>query len=252
GRLLGEPEWISLAEGICRFILEHLGLSGRLYASYFDGKAQQKAVLDDYAYLVWALLELYQATFDPKWLGLSLHWNAHMLELFGGTGGGLFLSGRDVTDLPLRQKVYLDHALPSGNAVAAQNLLRLHALTKDETCLTTAEGILTGGHGAMCRYPSSATGLLTAILLSGNVSTLTISPGRDQQTLVEAARGYHPFLQVVVAPDQDGPQAPVDRLVPAAQAAPPVDGNAAAYYCDRSGCHRPVVDTQVLRELLEA
>ncbi|MCL2563768.1 MAG: thioredoxin domain-containing protein [Oscillospiraceae bacterium] len=248
GRLLGEQEWIGRAEEICGFILEHLCQGGRLYASHFDGAAHQKAVLDDYAYFVWSLLELYQATFDPKWLGLALNWNAHMMELFGGTGGGLFLSGRDVTDLPLRQKVYLDSALPSGNAVACANLLRLHALTKDESYLAAAEGILAGGLGAMSRYPSSATGLLSAILLLGNVSTLTISPGQDQQVLVDAARGYFPFLQVAVVGGQD--DAPVERLVSAAEDAAPVNGRAAAYYCDRSGCHRPVTDERVLREML--
>jgi len=250
GRLLGEQVWIGLAEGICQFILEHLALSGRLYASYFDGGAQQKAVLDDYAYLVWALLELYQATFDPKWLGLALNWNAHMMELFGGTGGGFFLSGRDVTDLPLRQKVYLDGPVPSGNAVASWNLFRLHALTKDETYLAAAEGILTGALGAMSRYPSSATGLLSAILLLGNVSTLTISAGKDQRALVEATREYFPFLQVAVVGGEGGPQAPVDRLVPAAETVRPVGDSAAAYYCDRSGCHRPITDEWVLREVL--
>ncbi|MCL2569183.1 MAG: thioredoxin domain-containing protein [Oscillospiraceae bacterium] len=250
GRLLGESAWIGLAEEICQFILEHLCLSGRLYASYIDGSSHQKAVLDDYAYLTLALTELYQATFDPKWLGLALTWNAHMMELFGGAGGGLFLSGRDVTDLPLRQKVYLDSALPSGNAVAASNLLRLHALTRDETYLTTAEGILAGGLGAMSRYPASATGLLSAILLLGNISTLTISPGQDQRALVDAVAGYFPFLQVAVVGEPGGPQAPVDRLVPSAETALPVEGQAAAYYCDRSGCHRPVVDQRVLGEIL--
>ena len=250
GRLLGEREWVGLAQEICQFILEHLALAGRLYASYFDDAAHQKAVLDDYAYFVWALLELYQATFDPKWLGLALNWNAHMLELFGGTGGGLFLSGRDVTDLPLRQKVYLDGPLPSGNAVAACNFIRLHALTKDETYLAAAEGILSGALGTLSRYPSSSTGLLSAILLLGNVSTLTISPGKDQEALLTAAEGYFPFLQVAVVGGDDGPQAPIDRLVPASEATPPIDGNAAAYFCDRSGCHRPITDERVLREVL--
>jgi len=250
GRLLGEQEWIALAEGICQFILEHLCLNGRLFASYIDNASHQKAVLDDYAYFTWALLELYQATFDPKWLGLALSWNAHMMELFGGTGGGLFLSGRDVTDLPLRQKVYLDSALPCGNAVAACNLIRLHALTRDETYLDSAEGILSGALGAMSRYPSSASGLLSAVLLLGNVSTLTISPGQDQRTLVEASSGYFPFLQVAVVSEPGGPQAPVDRMVASAETAVPIDDRAAAYYCDRSGCHRPVTDQRVLREML--
>ena len=250
GRLLGEPDWIDLAQTTCQTVLEKLAQNGRLFASHIAGSSHQKAVLDDYAYLVWALIELYQATFDPKWLGLALNWNAHTLELFGGTGGGLFLSGRDVTDLPLRQKVYLDGPVPSGNAVACMNLLRLHALTSDETYLTAAEGILAGARGALSRYPVAGTGLLSAILLLGNMGTLTISAGENQQALLDAAAGYRPFLQVAVIGKEDGPQAPVDRLVPASQHAAPVDGQAAAYYCDRVGCHRPVVAKDVLAQLL--
>lgn len=250
GRLLNESGWIDSAERICTFILEGLVQNGRLFASHFESAASQKASLDDYAYFVWALLETYQATFDPKWLGQALNWNAHLMELFGGTGGGFFLSGRDVTDLPLRQKVYLDGPVPCGNAVACSNLLRLHALTKDETYLATAEGILSGGIGMMSRYPSSATGLLSAILLLGNVSTLTISPGADQSALIDATAGYFPFLQVAVVGDSTE-DAPLDRLVPTSKDAAPIEGQAAGYYCDRTGCHRPVTDERVLRDVLQ-
>jgi len=224
--------------------------NGRLFASHFEGAASQKASLDDYATFVWALLETYQATFDPKWLGQALNWNAHMMELFGGAGGGFFLSGRDVTDLPLRQKVYLDGPVPCGNAVACWNLLRLHALTKDESYLAAAEGILSGGIGMMGRYPSSATGLLSAILLLGNVSTLTISPGMNQDALIDASAGYAPFLQVAVV-GEFAEDAPLDRLVPASKDATAIEGQAAGYYCDRTGCHRPVTDEQVLRDVLQ-
>jgi len=251
GRLLDKADWIHCAEQICTFILERLVQNGRLFASHFEGAASQKASLDDYAYFVWALLETYQATFDPKWLGQALNWNAHMMELFGGAGGGFFLSGRDVTDLPLRQKVYLDGPVPCGNAVACSNLLRLHALTKDETYLSAAEGILSGGMGIMGRYPSSATGLLSAILLLGNVSTLTISPGVNQDALIQASAGYDPFLQVAVVGDSTQ-DAPLDRLVPASKDAAAIEGQAAGYYCDRTGCHRPVTDEQVLRDVLRA
>jgi len=249
GRLLDEPDWIQCAEQICVFLLESLAQNGRLFASHFEGPSSHKSSLDDYAYLVWALLELYQSTFDPKWLGQALNWNAHLMELFGGAGGGFFLSGRDVTDLPLRQKVYLDGPVPCGNAVACSNLLRLHALTKDETYLTAAEGILSGGLGMMGRYPSSGTGLLSAILLLGNSSTLTISPGTEQDTLIGASNGYFPFLQVAVVGNAEE-DAPLDRLVPSSKEAAPIEGQAAGYYCDRTGCHRPVTDEQVLKDVL--
>lgn len=247
GRLLGRQDWIEEAEKTADFILDHLCLEGRLKASYYHGEVSQKGTLDDYAYFVWSLIELYQATFRPKWLGLALSWNAHMLELFGGAGG-LFLSGRDVTDIPARQKVYVDGPLPSGNAVAASNLIRLYAITKDETYEKAAEDILRAGSGSMERYPSACTGLLSAILLSENAATLTISAGRGQDDLIKCAGGYRPFL-VTVAGISDKPDT-IEHMAPSARDARPVDGGSAAYLCDRHGCRKPVTQSSELTELL--
>ena len=244
GKLLGEEGWIQKAEDLCDFLLENMVKEGRLYASRYGTRTHQKAVLDDYAYLVWALIELHQATHKPKWLNLALGWNSHLMELFGGAGGGFFLSGRDVTDLPLRQKVYLDGPVPAGNAIACANLLRLHALVKDESFLQGAEEILSGASGSISRYPASATGLLGAILLLGNTATMTISPGQNQEGFLEAIGGYRPFLQVAVTGGEE--ERSFGEL-----AAVPIDGKAAAYYCDRMGCHRPITNPEVLRELLE-
>ena len=241
GKLLGEEAWIQRAGEICDFLLEHMVEEDRLYASRYGVITHQKAVLDDYAYLVWAFLELHQATFAPKWLNLALTWNARLTALFGGDGGGFFLSGRDVTDLPLRQKVYLDGPVPTGNAVACSNLIRLYALVKEESFLQEAEGILSAAIGAMSRYPASATGLLSGVLLLGNAATMTISSGGGQGPLLEAAAGYRPFLQRVIT----GAGTALD------EAARPIEGKAAAYYCDRMGCHRPLTNPEALRELLE-
>ena len=247
GRLLDRKDWIEEAERTADFMMDQLCLEGRLKASYYHGEASKNSTLDDYAYFVWSLIELYQATFRPKWLGLALNWNAHMLELFGGAGG-LFLSGRDVTDIPARQKVYVDGPLPSGNAVAASNLIRLYAITKDETYEKAAEDILRAGSGSMERYPSACTGLLSAILLSENAATLTVSAGQGQDELLKAAGGYRPFL-MAVAGVSDKPDT-IEHMAPSARDSHPVDGRSAAYLCDRQGCRRPVTQSSELTELL--
>lgn len=247
GRLLDRQDWIEEAEKTADFMLDQLCLEGRLKASYYHGEASKNSTLDDYAYFVWSLIELYQATFRPKWLGLALNWNAHMLELFGGAGG-LFLSGRDITDIPARQKVYVDGPLPSGNSVAAGNLLKLYAITKDKTYEKTAEDILRAGSGTMERYPSACTGLMSAILLSENLATLTVSAGRGQDEMLKAAGGYRPFL-VAVAGVSDKPDT-IEHMAPSARNSHPVDGQSAAYLCDRQGCRRPVTQSSKLTELL--
>lgn len=251
GRLHDRQDWIEKAGETADFMLDKLCVEGRLKSSYFNGRVTQKASLDDYAYFVWALIELYEATFDPKWLGLALNWNAHMLEQFsggGGGGGGLFLSGRDVSDIPARQKVYLDGPLPSGNAVAASNLIKLYAITKDETYEKAAEDIFRTGSGYMEKYPASCAGLMSTLILSGNIATVTVSPGRGQDQLLKAAGGYRPFL-VTVAGASENPET-ISRIAPSAAQSRPVDGKSAAYYCDRRGCRRPVTEASELMDLL--
>lgn len=93
-----------------------------------EGGVKQKGTLDDYAYMICGMLELYFSGFSPKWLEQSLVWTERMIQLFASSDAGFYMTGSDVNDLPVRQIVFYDSALPSGNAVAASNLIRLSVL----------------------------------------------------------------------------------------------------------------------------
>ncbi|NLN42596.1 MAG: thioredoxin domain-containing protein [Clostridiales bacterium] len=133
GRVLNKPQYTKAAQKALDFILENLiNEDGRLLARYRDGDAAYLAYLDDYAFLVWGLIELYQTTFDAEYLHKAIEFNKNMLDLFHDKeNGGLFLYAKDGEKLIARPKEVYDGALPSGNSVAALNMLRLARITGD-------------------------------------------------------------------------------------------------------------------------
>lgn len=129
-RVLNNTNYLKAAEVCADFILEQLYLDNRLYARYRDGEVKYLAYVDDYAFLIWGLLELYESSFDPIYLNNAIKLNKEMLEIFEDKkDGGLFLYGSDSEQLIARPKEVYDGALPSGNSVALHNLLRLGVLT---------------------------------------------------------------------------------------------------------------------------
>ena len=169
--VLDDPEYGQAAAKAAQFLLDHLrelgteagdqemhpprAGCGRLMARYRDGQAAFPAYLDDYAFLVWGLIELYGATFDPAWLEQALSLNRQMLEVFRDEqGGGFFFTGSDAEPLPARPKEIYDGAMPSGNAAAAMNLLRLARLTGDDDLGSQAAAQLAAFAGTVSGSPS--------------------------------------------------------------------------------------------------
>ena len=131
GRVLHNEVYTQAAEKAAEFILSKLVREdGRLLARYRDGDAAIPAYVDDYAYLIWGLIELYESTYKPKYLKKSLALNQDLIKLFwDNKSGGLFLYGSDSEQLIIRPKELYDGATPSGNSVAALNFIRLARMT---------------------------------------------------------------------------------------------------------------------------
>ncbi|BBL61308.1 thioredoxin domain-containing protein [Methanobrevibacter arboriphilus] len=129
--ILNKREYIEKAEEIGEFIINKLIKDGRLYTSYKDGKIRNKGVLDDYAYVIWGFIELFQVTLNKKWLNNAQNLMDSMIDLFFDDGV-LYLSGSDVNDLPIRTKNVYDGAIPSGNNISVFNLMRLYSITNND------------------------------------------------------------------------------------------------------------------------
>ena len=163
-KALGEPAYAGAARSAADFILQHMHMpDGRLLHRYRDGEAGIIAHLNDYAFFVWGLINLYEATSEARYLKTALDLNADMLTHFwDGHDGGLFFTPEDGERFIVRKKEIYDGALPSGNSVAMQNLLRLGRLTGDTSLDEKAAKIVKAFSGHVVQFPSGYTQFLVS------------------------------------------------------------------------------------------
>ncbi len=141
-RVGGDEAHLAVAQEAGRFVLERLRVGGRYFAVWGGGRAKVPAMLDDHAFWLAALLDLFESDFDEAWLEAAEE-AADLLDgHFAAPGGGYYTTGDDHEPLPVRTRSGHDGALPSGNAVAADALLRLHHLTGEPRRRDAARGIL--------------------------------------------------------------------------------------------------------------
>ncbi|HZG85375.1 thioredoxin domain-containing protein [Paenibacillus sp.] len=242
------PEYAEAAETAARFLFDKLRTStGRLLARYRDGDAAFPGYIDDYAFLAWGLIELYQATFHPKWLQAAEALTKDAIRLFWDEdNGGFYFYGLDAEQLFTRMKEVYDGALPSGNSVMASNLLRLARMTGDNELSGYAERTFRAFAGAISQYPTGHGMMLTALQLAyGKPQEVVIAGERgaaDTEALIRAARETYAPQAVLLFADE--------RLAHLADKRP-VNGTAAAYVCENYACGAPVTTAEALREALK-
>ncbi|HUT82581.1 MAG TPA: thioredoxin domain-containing protein [Candidatus Bathyarchaeia archaeon] len=133
GRHLGNEEYISKAEKAIDFILTKMQTSeGRLMHRFREGQVAIKGLIDDYAFVIWALLELYESTFNVEYLKKAIQFNDVLVKHFWDEiNGGFFFTPDDSEQFLIRKKEIYDGAIPSGNSIAALNLLKISRITSD-------------------------------------------------------------------------------------------------------------------------
>jgi len=242
---LDEPEYLSAAKKAADFVWEHLrDEGGRLIKRFRDGDAGQPSHLDDYAFMVWGLIELYQADFDPAYLQKAVDLNELMLSEFWDEGsGGLFISAIEQTDLIVRNKEIYDGAIPSGNSVAASNLIRLARLTQNQDLEHKAHLIGEVFAEQVNPLPQGFTHLLSGLLFSEGPSYEVVISGKSdaedtRQMLKIIQNAYHPNVVILFNPS-DKPDTLIYKLSPWLENQPAISGKATAYVCQDFTCKSP-------------
>lgn len=163
-RLLERPQWLASARRALDFIRDNLWRNGRLLATCKDGRAHLNAYVDDYAFLIKALLALMEAGFRGEDLEFARRLAEVLLQQFEDrAGGGFFFTSHDHERLIHRAKSGHDNATPSGNGVAAYALQRLGHLVGEPRYLQAAERVLQAFQPQVTRLPSGFATLLTAL-----------------------------------------------------------------------------------------
>ncbi len=221
--------------------------SGRLLRSYKDGHAKLDAYLEDHAFLIEALLALYEATFDARYFSHARALADTVLERFGDPEhGGFFTTSSDQATL-VRRKDLQDSPIPSGAASAALGLLRLSALTADARYEQGALGVLGLLHEIAPRHPEAFGHLLQAIDLHTARGREVALVGAELEPLVAVVRGrLRPHLVLAGGDGCAG-----ESVVALLSHRPAVEGQASAYVCEDFACQHPVSTPAELAQLLD-
>ncbi len=256
GRAFGHQPYVDAANRALDFVLLRLRTpDNRLLHRYREGDARIAGLAEDYAYLVWGLLEVYEATFDPFRLATAKALMDRMItDFWDEEQGGFYSAGAGATDLLVRQKETFDGAYPSANSAAYLDLVRLARLTGDPAYEERAAGVVRLYAAPLASSPTIATLFLAGLELAAGKSHEVVvvgAPGTpDTVAMLEALqRAYLPTTTVLfVSIDESGEAA--RRLAPFTAEMMMVDGKATAYVCTGQACDRPVTDVAALMERL--
>jgi uncharacterized protein YyaL (SSP411 family) len=247
GATLERDDYVDAAIGCAEFILRDLRTpEGRLLRSFNHGQAKLGGYLEDHAYLLEALLVLYEATFDERWFVEVRALADTVIERFGDAErGGFFSTPSDHEALVARRKDLEDSPIPAGSSSAALGLLRLAALTGEHEYETSALGSLRLVHRVAPRHPSAFGHLLQAIAFHlGPVREVALV-GHDLAALERVLRARHrPHVVSAGGPAGGG-------AVPLLKGRSPLDGHPAAYVCEHFACQAPVTEPRELAALLD-
>jgi uncharacterized protein YyaL (SSP411 family) len=244
GAVLRRDDYLEAARAATDFILSELrDDQGRLLRSWKDGTAKLNAYLEDHAYLLEALLTLYESTFEPRWVAAARELADTMIERFADDeNGGFFETSSDHERLLARRKDLEDHPVPAGNSSAAYGLLRLAALSGEHDYARRAESVLRLLWQLAPKHPQAFGHLLQALDFHLTRTREVALVGEDPGELERVVRArFRPHL-VLAGGDPDG--------VPLLAGREPVDGRAAAYVCENFACKLPVTEPAELEELL--
>jgi uncharacterized protein YyaL (SSP411 family) len=243
GRVLGRADHIERARVAADFVQRRLwGRDGSLRHRYRDGEAAIEGMLDDYAFLAWGLIELYEATFDARYLADAIRLTKTMDDRFEDERGGYFMTARDSEGLIVRPKEVYDGAMPSGNSVAMLNLARIARFTGDMEWERKARSVGAGFADAVSRMPAAYTGLMIALdFLAGPTFEVVITGKRDaadsRAMLTAVDREFVPGKVVLFRPVED--PGPIGKIAPYTRGQVPQEGAATAYVCRNFACDLP-------------
>ncbi len=248
GRVLGEARHVEAAARAAEFVLGRMVKDGRLQRAWLAGDAGVPAFLEDHAFLVAGLLDLHEATFDPRWLEAAVDLFDRQESLFGDEAGGWFQAARDHERLLAREKPTHDGAEPSGASVAVLNALRLHAFTTDERFWRSGAAALRHYAGALEAQPASLAELLLAVDFATDLAREVVLVWPDE---VPAPEPFLAVLRRTFLPTRaltGGPEAAIERLGRTALvAAGKVAARApTAYVCERGLCRLPAISAEKL------
>jgi uncharacterized protein YyaL (SSP411 family) len=245
-QVFGEQKYLQAAVKASNFILEKMkDESGTLYHRYAKGEKAIGGFLDDYAFLAWGLIEIYEACFEDKYLQTALDLTKTMIARFWDEkDGGFYFAAKGAEDVMPRRKEVYDDAVPSGNSVALLNLLRLARLRGDSIYEEMANKMSKAFSGEVQRSPAAHTFMLLGVdFVVGSAYNVILvgDPHEEGMLSMLIALREHYLPDMVVSLRQPSE---------AGLGYEKIEGKATAYVCRDQTCMPPTNKTEKMLELL--
>lgn len=255
GRILNEDRYVVAAKKSAEFILDELvDKNGKLLHRFRDSDAAISAHLDDYAFFVHGLIELYYATFEEKYILKAEEFSKNMLKHFSDDeNGGFYFVADDAEELISREKEIYDGAIPSGNSVAALNLLRLYHMTFESVWEENAQKLFRAFANKVKQRPSAYSQLLMAfdfmlgstkeIVISGDVHSkdLELFTNVINETFMPSA------VFVLNSPEENHTLKNNWEYLKSKNS---IDGKLTVYVCENKECQAPTTDVKVFETII--
>ncbi len=247
--VLDEPVYLDAAEKAAEFVLHSISKGERLLKRYRNGVAALDAHLDDYAFMAWGLLELYEATFATKYLSQSLDLMNIMVEDFwDDKNGGFFLGSDQSEKLIVRSKTAYDGAIPSGNSVAVMNMVKLTRITGNTNWAELAEKTIRAFSEDVNRAPTGYTLMLTGFMFdtqnSKEIVIVGDSRNRNTTKFLHTIRASYAPHKVLLFKDTSVSDNRLEQLANWTSTQNSINGKPTAYVCKNFACNQPTSDLQ--------
>ena len=247
--VLNEPVYLDAAEKAAEFVLHSISKGERLLKRYRNGVAALDAHLDDYAFMAWGLLELYEATFATKYLSQALDLMNIMVEDFwDDKNGGFFLGSDQSEKLIVRSKTAYDGAIPSGNSVAVMNMVKLTRITGNTKWAELAEKTIRAFSEDVNRTPTGYTLMLTGFMFdtqnSKEIVIVGDSRNRNTTKFLHTIRASYAPHKVLLFKDTSVSDNRLEQLANWTSTQNSINGKPTAYVCKNFACNQPTSDIQ--------
>jgi uncharacterized protein YyaL (SSP411 family) len=243
-QVLKNPKYLKACEETINFIFDVMYKDGLLLRTYKDNQAKLNAYLEDYTFLVQGLIDLHQVTLNQDFINKAIELNKVMIEQFWDQNdGGFFFTGKSHEELIVKTKEILDHSIPSGNAVALSNLIKLFRLTDDKDLQDKIDKTIKAFSQTVHKYQSGVSSFLTVL-------DTYLKPPSDLILVGESLDEIKPFLEQIsnnfntdtVIHFHDTNKIGLEMY----KGKNKVDNKATAYLCENFTCKSPITEVNSL------
>ncbi len=253
-RAFNKPDYLAAAERAFGFIQTKLFSGGKIFHRYRNGSVSIAANANDFAFLINALLELYEASFKIEYLKRAIEINREFIEHFWDEkNGGFFFTSDESERLLTRTKEFFDGAVPSANSMAYYNLVRLSKLTANKELAGKAVQLSRLYSDLLKANPTAYSQFLTGFALEIGPSSEVIIAGdlksSSTQKMISELRGFYSPEKVTISVSKKNKEALV-KLIPYLESYNIPEGKTVAYVCRNYVCNLPTVNPDLMLDLL--